>query len=467
MSLERTVQRTSKFLLLEFSDLDELLKDVQKQELLLQQVQDKKNIQALTKYYTKRIKKEERYAERIERRLNRWIKRLDKLLLVVELNIANDVKEQLETIRAHIDICNNTIIRILAKEGELHKLIKQEQVSWKEVEAKIKEALGDNNHPGVRSLIIIIEQLQQLETKQEDAVKLSKDIAKSKLAKIMDNFEDYAIRFMNLGEYQQIVEERKLDGGEVYVVKWESDSSRKWREEGRGQDISFKNYISPSSSSNYITVATHQTSWDVSVTNMESYRNLQRKLDYLFDKLKESNETNRKKILKEIRESILRSIKTPQFYILSEVKYLLEKNKNIEPLIEQYGRRRVEIAKTFLTSEQWLLNDKSNLKKLMDMLSFARLNPNEDSKQYHLALVIHTDTLRTTRQGFDYTQVHPWCNSEWGYINNKTPNPESKVLAVIVVIPNKKLLSTVIAESSHAQEWAHPVFDWKGKVRWP
>jgi len=464
MSLERTVQRTSKFLLLEFSDLDELLKDVQKQELLLQQVQDKKNIQALTKYYTKRIEKEERYAERIERRLNRWIKRLDKLLLVVELNIANDIKEQLETIRAHIDICNNTIITILAKGGELHKLIKQEQVSWKEVEAKIKEALGDNNHPGVRSLIIIIEELQQLETKQEDAVRQSKDIAKSKLAKIMDNFDNYGIRFMNLMEYQQIVEQRKLENGEIFVPKMDSIKRRgRWKMAGDPR-VCFEDYIHLSVKRGWINVVIDQADVEYSTHNQEVIQKLKEIIEYQRTILIRSGKYNKQELLRAIRNELLRIKNINRrgynylWTLLGDVEGLLKHEVPFGSIFfenKQQGKKRAQIVEEFLTDEDWLTKDKHNLSLLIDSLKFANYN----HKQYHLAFIL--DTTGITKSGYHAPRT------EWNIIDKDIPNPESKVLAVIVVISNKKLLSTVIAESSHAQEWAHPVFDWKGKVRWP
>ena len=117
---------------------------------------------ALLEHYKKHAREIERYSERIERRMNVWIKRLERLV-IEEQNLAAEDKLYFSSWVNKTDICRNTLIRILARGGELHNLINEKSPNLKKVEAKINEAFGDNRHPGLRTLIALFEQLKQVE----------------------------------------------------------------------------------------------------------------------------------------------------------------------------------------------------------------------------------------------------------------------------------------------------------------
>src|SRR3989338_121262 len=107
----------------------------------------------------------QRYSERIERRLNLWVKRLEILIVAETQKLTPTDRQYFELWINEINICRNLLIRILANGGELHALINEQPPNWEKIYAKINEALGDNQHPGLRTLIALFQQLEQAEEK--------------------------------------------------------------------------------------------------------------------------------------------------------------------------------------------------------------------------------------------------------------------------------------------------------------
>jgi len=139
---KRVVDNVRSILLKESDELQKIYDEVQKLSALLQ-YHEQDNLVA---YYTQEIAREDRIVSNIQRKLNVWIKRLEK-------EGEKEIKEKLEAI-------NNNLNQILALDGELHQLIKAED--WDGVKRKIREALGDFKSHGVLGLNSILEKLESI-----------------------------------------------------------------------------------------------------------------------------------------------------------------------------------------------------------------------------------------------------------------------------------------------------------------
>ena len=164
-NIEKYLGKDLKFSMREFRQLQLLREDVLKLEQIMSH--RVKNQAGLLEHYREHARGIERYSERIERRMNVWIKRLENLITAEEQNLTAKDRQYFESYfeswKNKIDICKNNLIRILARGGELHNLINEKSPNLKKVEAKINEAFGDNEHPGLRTLIALFQQLKQVE----------------------------------------------------------------------------------------------------------------------------------------------------------------------------------------------------------------------------------------------------------------------------------------------------------------
>ena len=101
--------------------------------------------------------------ERIEMELNFWIERLEEPITSEEQDLTARDKQYFELLKTNIDICKNNLIRILAKGGELHKLTHAESPDWRRIEAKVNEAMGNDQSHGIRNLIVLLKNLERAE----------------------------------------------------------------------------------------------------------------------------------------------------------------------------------------------------------------------------------------------------------------------------------------------------------------
>src|SRR3989338_223308 len=155
MDLQKAVDVTKRYLLRESAELAKLRVDVLEVETLLTKVQVDQKIKLLEQHYENKTRKEERVLERIERRLNRWIEILERKLTEQEEELPPEDKPALESLKEQIEIYREKLVRILADGGELHGLITQKS-DWKKTENKIDEILGTGGKPGIRSLLLIL-----------------------------------------------------------------------------------------------------------------------------------------------------------------------------------------------------------------------------------------------------------------------------------------------------------------------
>src|SRR3989338_5456755 len=161
--IEKYLGKDLKFSMREFRQLQLLREDVLKLEEIMSH--SGLNQVDLLKHYKWHAQELQKYSERIERRLNVWIKRLENLITAEAQSLTPRDRQYFTLWINKLNICKNNLIRILARNGELYNLINEPFPDWKKVEAKINEALGDNQHPGLRTLIVLFQQLEQVEEK--------------------------------------------------------------------------------------------------------------------------------------------------------------------------------------------------------------------------------------------------------------------------------------------------------------
>jgi len=173
--IEKYLGKDLRFSFKEFRQLKLLREDVHKLEEILSHPSI--DMADLIKHYIDRSQELARFSERIERRLNVWIKRLETLITAEEYNLTSTDRQYFESWKRKIEICRFTLNKILGKGrellnliDELHNLTNKDNPVWKaviaktkEIKAKINEALGNNLHPGIRTLIKLFMQLEQAE----------------------------------------------------------------------------------------------------------------------------------------------------------------------------------------------------------------------------------------------------------------------------------------------------------------
>lgn len=142
-------------------------------------------------------------------------------------------------------------------------------------------------------------------------------------------------------------------------------------------------------------------------------------------------------------------------------KYLLNYIQGIKPNIDKYkaiiGEENWEIFNQFYFNENWLNEDPKNVRKLFNAASYGlEKTQNKEKRQYHIALVYDLPALTEVQ----YTGARPWATV-------KKKNVGERLLGAVSLMPNQELSREMISASSKAQEFAHPVFDSRGYVRYP
>ncbi len=192
---------------------------------------------ALVEYYNKKAKGYQVSIERIVRRLNVWVERLMKLIFYEKLTILGKRKWNQLSIEEKnkfnrneryfllfaekIRLCMSNLMRILAQNGELHQLVNEDAfvLDTKEIRSKIDEALGNDESPGLRTLIVLFKQIGDMEKRIsqysiESHIKtllshINKEIYDGKRSPMTDDKRTEELhRFQSILKEKQIAENR-------------------------------------------------------------------------------------------------------------------------------------------------------------------------------------------------------------------------------------------------------------------
>ncbi len=358
----------------------------------------------------------------------------------------------------------------------------------------------------------------------------SEKIASEKLQRLLDpNLKTYGVRFMNIGEYEEILRD-KTSSGEVYIVK----------------DRLFREYLKEGNRTDWSHRAEAQTNWHASTFNIFEYNYLKNLLKGSHRSVQHSEKQNdtqpesyRERVLDYFKESVIQfANRSPENNIHWMISYandlenMNQKNEelesylssnlgdeacqrliheienpteseyrnsgtlmivkhNIEKVITHEDGRFEDICKAgYLLSEQiniikrygeenlrivaeWLknpnyLDGKDNLRKVMWALSTApSVDEDPEARQYHLAVIYGIDALSPGDSGWGMG----WQNINENRSQRNSTEEQSvlaqQMLGAISVMPDKQLYQRMSELSASAGDFSHPVFDSLGYVRWP
>lgn len=141
-----------------------------------------------------------------------------------------------------------------------------------------------------------------------------------------------------------------------------------------------------------------------------------------------------------------------------QLEYLWQSKEHIQP-------EHLETIDKFVTDPNYI-HQKGNLRKVINALTRA-WGPQE-REQYHLALIFH-EAASSERQPWKDSPFKESRKNDWRELKTREENPHqaSHLLGAIVVVPNRDFVRRATELSSKATRFSHPVFDAKGKIRYP
>lgn len=335
----------------------------------------------------------------------------------------------------------------------------------------------------------------ELETSIENE---SLQVTEQKLAQLLDpEFRSYGIRFVNIEEYRKIMSERQLMPREVFVFQkghqftdydYHLDFAEPSFQEFRQTLINQPEAVPRS-----------LTNWDHNTFDIRNAREFLSELKYAHSEIiKQPSEDEgkiREKVMLKFRENIIKSWQSrfapkgadkllhyidEMGFLQERLAYLPESEENDtswdqserayakeqEAHINTYknliGVENWDALYQFYSNSNWLNEDKNNIRKLFNAVSYGLAKTqDEEQRQYHLALAYDISALTSIQ----YTGARPWAKIRKNFDEEEAPGMQ--LLGAVSLMPNQELLREAIALSSQAKEFAHPVFDYHGKVSYP
>lgn len=171
--VEKCSGRALEFSLREYDQLLSLRKEVLEIKRILLKADDSNLL--LPSYLSVEVKLE-RLSERIERKLDAYLKRLSKMVSKLGRRLNSRDKVYFQSFLEKLVVCKNKLIRILARGGELSRLVHADPYNWEKIDAKIDEALGTDTEPGIVTMILSLKQLESIE-KRLDKASLDKGVS--------------------------------------------------------------------------------------------------------------------------------------------------------------------------------------------------------------------------------------------------------------------------------------------------
>ena len=151
MSVGSKLKKALKFGIREEHELVILRNNIVQLTVLLRESKTNKKAELLTKYYKRKILKEDHHINRIERRLKALI---DKAEDHIPKGKLKPLKDKLET-------CQANLVDILSKGGKLDTAIKEEK-DWPKVDYLINQAMGNVKSMGLIQLVETLETIIKL-----------------------------------------------------------------------------------------------------------------------------------------------------------------------------------------------------------------------------------------------------------------------------------------------------------------
>jgi hypothetical protein len=317
-----------------------------------------------------------------------------------------------------------------------------------------------------------IEQSQQEieETATNPEEQKSLEVALEKLAIIEDpDFHDFAVRFVSSEEYQHILQEgRFFSQKEVYrpnignydLVDEEVKNFQQWLEHWLKLANTYNKF--EQRRHGWATVTDQLTDWGISTKIMREYEELLGQLRTAHTNTL-ANIQEQQRNISDVRSQTMANFRER---LLEKYKYLFmefsepEGSVGQSRLKERFTEEQIQTIQNFLHSSDFL-DSPENLRSLINAIAYEEevKGPSWDrTEQYHLLLIFSQEALSSRANQY---------RREWGHLRNETESEPHMLLGTVALVPNKELYQQIANLSSHAGEWAHPILDRHGIVRYP
>lgn len=314
-------------------------------------------------------------------------------------------------------------------------------------------------------------------------------VVEQKLIRVISN-PDYGIRFVNLGEYLQILRDQRMDAREATLFRPSTDS----REMSLSQYLGLK---SPDSSSSalggWVSAISLQTETALHYSrNIKVFAKFRAMLSAAhLEAIQQSHEAvserTRKRFAELLREDYQArdtrylSGMSPYHFLEKSIyqgkKYLAEHSQEsaqpeqkrlLDSIRAEYEAREsaLQLLKAVGSGQHHTISA-SELRTLFLALGFAGWEhpikaEGLNWRQYHIALVFDADAL---------TQEPSWgvggLVRGWRILRSGKEFDAQNLLAAVALIPEKKLWEIMKSHDQHAGQFAHPIFNHRGQVLYP
>jgi hypothetical protein len=345
--------------------------------------------------------------------------------------------------------------------------------------------------------------LAHLPEKENNNETHAESIAQAKLERLLaDDFSDFAIRFMNFSEYEELLQNKRFRGGNAYAPKNKTATSHP-------EPISFKEYLEKAKEKGWQWKIQDDVDWSQGAMSIDMYNELMKTLraakhsvnretigkeDYIPEILKEMRGRLNAEIQKErdyrdphgVGTDIPFAQDSESFdyieqkydvfffaFALPEIQQLINSKK--ENLKTLHGEEALTLSEeisewaTYIDEKtkelggkenldlvrKWFENPESvELRPFINAVASGQVSWNEE-RQYQVALVIDSKGFRKSERG----------TSNWGGI--KIGGSLENILGAISLIPDKAWTQKITEQAKSSGDFSHPVFDNKGVVKFP
>lgn len=310
-----------------------------------------------------------------------------------------------------------------------------ENATWQDVALEVAE---EEKQKAKEALIL----------KAEQELLDSRETAEEKL-EILNNpeFKDFGIRFVNFGEYEQIMKTGCFEPREISVPKfW-------WNEEERDATPNFKNLLN-SLKENWVLSTSELTNWGSSTLGLRMYRRIIKLFKQAHSKTKTEHSNDRKDILKNFRDLLIADTENYQSNPFESMSLDgINRHSHLE-IVRDFINR----PETFDTPQKFRAFVRAFCEEPV------KQEGRKQWRQYQIALIVSAKAI-----GIGKDNDYSWGRESWRFLKRKIDNNDSGIylLGAVVIMPEKSFLKKVTELSKHGRELAHPVFDHSGEVRYP
>jgi len=351
-------------------------------------------------------------------------------------------------------------------------------------------------------------QVEGVKLFSSEEIEYSESVAREKLSKIENpEFKDFSVRYVNLEEYKRILETGEFDG--QVILHGQSDGRpfvdfKKWARWG----IDRTNWVNISGVSvgvadNLISIiksVEHEHKDEDRDVKLEKIRNsflemINRMRHYPFrdnvefDTLEKNvAETVGGSVVKDIKNEFQNYIKDKQgSFIWDKASDFIDNfserhpaiilneeendklNQYLLNLVEElrFGRSNINIFFKLKNNPEYI-KEKGALRKITNALTY--LQDSEmmtESRQYEIALIID-DAVFGFKTGGDQMWDESWGSFKASKNASLSAEERKKgLLAAISIMPLKELFEEMKDLEKGIGDFAHPIFDNKGRLKWP